>query len=58
MRNGGRQADAFFGNADVGGADPGHEQSWQQRDVEALAMAHQVNRYHPQREDRQGLVGP
>ena len=52
------EGESFWSDADVGGADQGHEQGGEQSDVEVFAVTHQIDRDGPKGEDRECLVAP
>ena len=52
------EGEAFGGDADVGGADQGHEQGGEQGDVEVFPVAHQIDRDGPKGEDGECLIAP
>lgn len=56
--NGLRQGETFGRDANVSGADQGHEQSGQEGNVEVLPVAHQVNGDGPKGKDGERLVTP
>ena len=56
--NGLRQGETFGRDANVSGADQGHEQSGQEGDVKVFSVAHQVNGDGPKGEDGERLVTP
>ena len=52
------EGEAFWSDADVGGADQGHEKGGEQSDVEVFPVAHQIDRDGPKGEDGECLVAP
>lgn len=52
------EGESFWSDADVGGADQGHEQGGEQSDVEVFAVAHQIDCDGPKGEDGECLVAP
>ena len=52
------EGESFWSDADVGGADQGHEKGGEQSDVEVFAVAHQIDGDCPKCEYGKGLVAP
>ena len=52
------KGESFWSDADVGGADQGHEKGGEQGDVEVFPVAHQIDGDCPKGEDGEGLIAP
>ena len=51
-------SESFWRDADICSDDAGHEQGWNQSHEIVFLLKDEINRYRPEREDRQGLVAP
>lgn len=52
------ERESFGSDADVGGADQGHEKGGEQSDVEVFPVAHQIDGDCPKGEDGECLIAP
>ena len=52
------EGESFWSDADIGGADQGHEKGGEQSEVEVFAVTHQIHGDCPKGEDGECLVAP